>query len=116
MQSHILPFPSVMLTNVKTQGKNAKLGGGSDLNRNMADSLNSQVACTRSCVYKNENSDQQYWSNRQSVEPCPRFAHQLAYDHVHKRHYLFGGNPGRAGAGAQRSRLDDFWSLEVSCI
>ncbi|XP_022109692.1 muskelin-like [Acanthaster planci] len=64
-----------------------------------------------SCVYKNENSDQQYWSSRQSVEPCPRFAHQLAYDHKHKKHYLFGGNPGRSTA--ERIRLDDFWSLEL---
>ncbi|XP_072181671.1 muskelin-like [Diadema setosum] len=64
-----------------------------------------------SCVYKNENNDQQYWKQQQHVEPCPRYAHQLVYDHLHKRHYLFGGNPGNHNR--QRPRLDDFWSLEL---
>lgn len=64
-----------------------------------------------SCVYKNENNDQQYWKQQQHVEPCPRYAHQLVYDHIHKRHYLFGGNPGNHNK--QRPRLDDFWSLEL---
>jgi len=65
----------------------------------------------RSCVYKNENIGQQYWTKMQNVEPCPRFAHQLVYDDIHKVHYLFGGNPGKASI--PKMRLDDFWSLKV---
>lgn len=44
-----------------------------------------------------------------SVEPCPRYAHQLVYDEVAKTHYLFGGNPGIFQY--QQLRLDDFWLL-----
>ncbi|CAG2174665.1 unnamed protein product [Oppiella nova] len=44
-------------------------------------------------------------------QPCPRFAHQLVYDHIHKCHYLFGGNPGRNQS--PKLRLDDFWTLEL---
>lgn len=47
----------------------------------------------------------------QHVEPCPRFAHQLVYDHINKIHYLFGGNPGRVVM--PRLRLDDFWKLRL---
>jgi hypothetical protein len=38
----------------------------------------------RSCIYRNENTGEQYWSKMQHIEPCPRFAHQLVYDHVNK--------------------------------
>ena len=38
----------------------------------------------RSCVYRNENTGQQYWTKMQNVEPVPRFAHQLVYDHIRK--------------------------------
>ena len=62
-------------------------------------------------MYKNENMGQQYWTKMQNVEPCPRFAHQLVYDHIHKVHYLFGGNPGKSSI--HKMRLDDFWSLKV---
>ncbi|PFX17036.1 Muskelin [Stylophora pistillata] len=65
-----------------------------------------------SCVYKNENMGQQYWTKMQNVEPCPRFAHQLVYDDIHKVHYLFGGNPGKSSL--PKMRLDDFWSLKLS--
>ncbi|XP_013065236.2 muskelin-like isoform X1 [Biomphalaria glabrata] len=65
-----------------------------------------------SCIYKNENSGQQYWMKMQHVEPVPRFAHQLVYDHIRKIHYLFGGNPGKDSL--PRLRLDDFWSLKLS--
>ncbi|XP_027058035.1 muskelin-like [Pocillopora damicornis] len=65
-----------------------------------------------SCVYKNENMGQQYWTKMQNVEPCPRFAHQLVYDDIHKVHYLFGGNPGKSSI--PKMRLDDFWSLKLS--
>lgn len=53
-----------------------------------------------------------YWTKMQNVEPCPRFAHQLVFDHIHKVHYLFGGNPGKFSV--PKMRLDDFWSLKVS--
>ncbi|XP_062501613.1 muskelin-like isoform X2 [Corticium candelabrum] len=45
------------------------------------------------------------------VEPCPRYAHQLVYDHIRKVHYLFAGNRGRAGG--HKMRLDDFWMLQL---
>lgn len=45
------------------------------------------------------------------MEPCPRFAHQLVYDHINKIHYLFGGNPGRIVN--PKLRLDDFWKLQL---
>ncbi|XP_068714480.1 muskelin-like isoform X2 [Montipora foliosa] len=67
---------------------------------------------TWSCVYKNENMGHHYWTKMQNVEPCPRFAHQLVFDHIHKIHYLFGGNPGKFSL--QKRRLDDFWSLKLS--
>ncbi|CAH1724481.1 muskelin [Aphis gossypii] len=63
------------------------------------------------CIYKNHNSDEQYWNRMQHIEPCPRFAYQLVYDQKNKIHYLFGGNPGKADA--QNLRLDDFWELKV---
>ncbi|CAG2105822.1 unnamed protein product [Medioppia subpectinata] len=46
-----------------------------------------------------------------AAQPCPRFAHQLVYDHINKCHYLFGGNPGRNQN--PKLRLDDFWTLEL---
>lgn len=87
----------------------------------------------RSCIYRNENTGEQYWH----IEPCPRFAHQLVYDRAtkvniilknyyltlkfcnpyhslpthFKVHYLFGGNPGRTGL--PKLRLDDFWRLRL---
>ncbi|XP_028414469.1 muskelin-like [Dendronephthya gigantea] len=65
-----------------------------------------------SCIYRNENTGNQYWSKMQSIEPCPRFAHQLVYDHINKVHYLFGGNPGKSGF--PKMRLDDFWLLRLT--
>ena len=35
---------------------------------------------------RNENSEPGYWTQRQSVEPRPRYAHQLVYDEVMDRH------------------------------
>lgn len=64
-----------------------------------------------SCIYRNENVGEKYWSKMQDYEPCPRFAHQLVYDHVKKIHFLFGGNPGRSCL--PNLRLDDFWQLEL---
>ncbi|XP_049964033.1 muskelin isoform X1 [Schistocerca serialis cubense] len=64
-----------------------------------------------SCIYRNENTGESYWNKMQHLEPCPRFAHQLVYDHVNKIHYLFGGNPGRACL--PKLRLDDFWKLQL---
>lgn len=37
-----------------------------------------------SCIYRNENIGEKYWRKMQDYEPCPRFAHQLVYDHVKK--------------------------------
>ncbi|KAL7306121.1 hypothetical protein TKK_0001570 [Trichogramma kaykai] len=64
-----------------------------------------------SCIYRNENVDEFYWNKMQKFEPCPRFAHQLVYDHINKIHYLFGGNPGRASF--PKLRLDDLWQLKL---
>lgn len=36
------------------------------------------------CIYKNHNSDEQYWNKMQHLEPCPRFAYQLVYDPKNK--------------------------------
>ncbi|XP_053982372.1 muskelin [Hylaeus anthracinus] len=64
-----------------------------------------------SCIYRNENVGEKYWNKMQDYEPCPRFAHQLVYDHAKKVHYLFGGNPGRSRL--RNLRLDDFWQLKL---
>ncbi|KAK7061161.1 Muskelin 1, intracellular mediator containing kelch motif [Halocaridina rubra] len=64
-----------------------------------------------SCIYRNEQTGESYWSKMQHTEPCPRFAHQLVYDETKKVHYLFGGNPGKASL--PKMRLDDFWSLRL---
>lgn len=64
-----------------------------------------------SCVYSNDNTGDLYWNRMQNVEPVPRYAHQLVYDHVKKVHYLFGGNPGKDNS--LKMRLDDFWALEL---
>ncbi|XP_050461630.1 muskelin isoform X2 [Cataglyphis hispanica] len=64
-----------------------------------------------SCIYRNENVGEKYWSKMQDYEPCPRFAHQLVYDPTRKVHFLFGGNPGRSCL--PNLRLDDFWQLEL---
>ncbi|XP_059476925.1 muskelin [Neocloeon triangulifer] len=63
-----------------------------------------------SCIYRNENTGDQYWSKMQNLEPCPRFAHQLVYSVSNKIHYLFGGNPGKP---RPKLRLDDFWQLKL---
>ncbi|XP_064105784.1 muskelin-like isoform X1 [Macrobrachium nipponense] len=64
-----------------------------------------------SCIFRNEQAEDSYWSRVQNMEPCPRFAHQLVYDETKKVHYLFGGNPGKASL--PKMRLDDFWSLRL---
>ncbi|XP_063142830.1 muskelin isoform X5 [Rattus norvegicus] len=65
-----------------------------------------------SCVYKNDQAAKENLSKSlQEEEPCPRFAHQLVYDELHKVHYLFGGNPGKSCS--PKMRLDDFWSLKL---
>ncbi|XP_072327210.1 muskelin isoform X3 [Scyliorhinus torazame] len=65
-----------------------------------------------SCVYKNDQSLKDNLNKSiQEEEPCPRFAHQLVYDDMHKVHYLFGGNPGKSCS--PKMRLDDFWSLKL---
>ncbi|XP_023686924.1 muskelin [Paramormyrops kingsleyae] len=65
-----------------------------------------------SCVYKNDQAVKENPAKSlQEEEPCPRFAHQLVYDELHKVHYLFGGNPGKSCS--PKMRLDDFWSLKL---
>ena len=63
------------------------------------------------CVYQNEHTDAMYWEAMRTVEPRPRFAHQLVFDPAESRHYLFGGNPG--DPDHTRFRLADFWSLHL---
>ena len=60
-------------------------------------------------VYKNENTDPQYWLRMQNVEPCPRYAHQFVFDG--SNFFVFGGNPG--DLGSEKLRLNDFWKLEI---
>ncbi|XP_078047275.1 muskelin 1 [Augochlora pura] len=64
-----------------------------------------------SCIYRHENVGEKYWNKMQDFVPCPRFAHQLVYDHVKKVHFLFGGNPGRSCV--RNLRLNDFWQLKL---
>jgi len=66
-----------------------------------------------SVVYRNENNEPGYWTSRQSVEPRPRYAHQLVYDETKCRHYMFGGNPGGREGKDGRLRLGDFWRLDL---
>uniref|UniRef100_A0A2P2I5A8 Muskelin-like n=1 Tax=Hirondellea gigas TaxID=1518452 RepID=A0A2P2I5A8_9CRUS len=61
-----------------------------------------------SCIYHNEVSGD---GPDDGAEPCPRYAHQLVYDHHNKVHYMFGGNPGRHQQ--PKMRLDDFWALQL---
>ncbi len=35
------------------------------------------------------------------------------YDELKKRHYIFGGNPGGRTAKEARTRLGDFWRLDL---
>ena len=44
--------------------------------------------------FRNERTSSAYWNLRQSIEPRPRYAHQLVYDEEKGAHYIFGGNPG----------------------
>ena len=37
-----------------------------------------------SCLYRNEKNSPAYWNSRQTVEPRPRYAHQLVYDRDRK--------------------------------
>lgn len=43
------------------------------------------VFVCRSCVYKNDQAVKENTTKAlQEEEPCPRFAHQLVYDELHK--------------------------------
>jgi len=66
-----------------------------------------------SVVYRNEHNEPGYWTKHQSVEPRPRYAHQLVYDETRCLHYMFGGNPGGREGKDGRLRLGDFWSLHL---
>ncbi|XP_037092841.1 muskelin-like isoform X2 [Pollicipes pollicipes] len=65
-----------------------------------------------SCIYRNRLEPGPSDDARPLVEPCPRFAHQLVFDHIRKVFYLFGGNPGRKCN--PKMRLDDFWRLKLT--
>ncbi|KAI9021961.1 Muskelin N-terminus-domain-containing protein [Hyaloraphidium curvatum] len=60
-------------------------------------------------VYQNDNMGPETWTVAQDTEPCPRYAHQMAYDPVRKCQLLFGGNPGDPVNTS--ARLDDLWEL-----
>ncbi|CAG0919903.1 unnamed protein product [Notodromas monacha] len=62
-----------------------------------------------SCVYSYD-SCRHKTGKSVMAEPCPRYAHQLVYDHSTKTHFLFGGNP---GSGCRQLRLDDFWFFKL---
>lgn len=48
----------------------------------------------RSCVYKNDQAIKENQSKTlQEEEPCPRFAHQLVYDEMHKVALLHAAVP-----------------------
>lgn len=64
-----------------------------------------------SVIYRNENNEPGYWTTRQTIEPRPRYAHQLVYDEEKGYHYMFGGNPGGKEGKDGRLRLGDFWKL-----
>jgi len=66
-----------------------------------------------SLLYRNENNTPGYWSKRQTVEPRPRYAHQLVYDESSGVHFIFGGNPGGKEGADERQRLGDFWKLQL---
>lgn len=72
----------------------------------------SRDSCTK--VYHNENTGSEYWNRMVDSEPCPRFAHQMAYDDIRKTQYLHGGNPGEKSD--LKTRLDDFWELKLKKI
>lgn len=38
-------------------------------------------------IYQNENMSEEYWRGMGTIEPCPRFAHQLVYDSKRKVRY-----------------------------
>lgn len=48
-----------------------------------------------------------------SIEPCPRFAHQVVLHSKTKLQYLFGGNPGDNANAKDKKRLDDLWELTI---
>ncbi|KAI8047413.1 Muskelin N-terminus-domain-containing protein [Gilbertella persicaria] len=56
-------------------------------------------------IYQNENK------KTSLLEPCPRYAHQMVYDAVHRVQYIFGGNPGDNSNPSKR--LNDFWELRL---
>ncbi|KAJ3385740.1 Muskelin 1, intracellular mediator containing kelch motif [Lobulomyces angularis] len=62
-------------------------------------------------IYQNNQSGHDYWEKTNDFEPIPRFAHQMVYDDVTLRQYMFGGNPGESSH--PNLRLDDFWLLTL---
>ncbi|KAJ3206086.1 Muskelin 1, intracellular mediator containing kelch motif, partial [Clydaea vesicula] len=62
-------------------------------------------------IYQNDQTENEYWESMQDVQPLPRFAHQMVYDTVTMKQYMFGGNPG--DALYPNLRFDDFWELTL---
>lgn len=64
----------------------------------------------RSCVYKNDQTVKENPSKAlQEEEPCPRFAHQLVYDEMHKVANAHSALIGDAVTLNLRSQSQSFW-------
>ncbi|CAG8433639.1 10927_t:CDS:10 [Diversispora eburnea] len=63
-------------------------------------------------IYQSDAFNVQYWESGNIMEPCPRYAHQMVYDDVHKVQYLFGGRTVETEVDKQQ-RLNDFWALHL---
>lgn len=70
-------------------------------------SISLMLFVDRCCAYDNDNRDPKYWEEMADREPWPRFAHQLVYDSLERKHYLFGGKP--SDVPHAQPRLGDFW-------
>lgn len=48
-------------------------------------------------------------TNDETLEPPPRYAHEMVFDPMHQVIYVHGGNSGHE----ESQRLDDFWSMKL---
>ncbi|CAG8724349.1 22373_t:CDS:10, partial [Dentiscutata erythropus] len=63
-------------------------------------------------IYQSEVYGAQYWESDETIEPRPRYAHQMVYDNINKVQYVFGGRAVETDVLKQQ-RLDDFWELHL---
>lgn len=64
-------------------------------------------------IYQSNAFNMQHWESCEEImEPCPRYAHQMVYDNVHKVQYVFGGRTVETEIDKQQ-RLNDFWALHL---